>query len=191
MSWLSSSPERRRLRFSFQIYNVKDPTGSPAPPFSARWRREAAFYLAAPLVSTARFCFSERPKFPKKPPILRDKTSHPGKPRHPSRSLTESIEAAEHTHRYRNCKGRNPLPSLAARAVRSRGAFYGVPALLATPLTQILRRTPAPWRSRVAPMSPIGLATGARLTRIRPLSNLEQARRSGRSASSTSSAAAG
>ena len=42
------SPGRRRLRFSFPINDVKDPTGEPAPPFSARRRRGAA-YLVAPL----------------------------------------------------------------------------------------------------------------------------------------------
>ena len=44
---MRASPERRRLRFSFQINNVKDPTGLPAPPYDARWRRGAA-YLVAP-----------------------------------------------------------------------------------------------------------------------------------------------
>src|SRR4051794_23797024 len=40
-------PEHRRLRFSFQINDVKDPSSFPDPPFSARWRRGAA-YLDAP-----------------------------------------------------------------------------------------------------------------------------------------------
>ena len=43
---LALSAERRRLRFSFQINDVKDPTGSPAPPFYARWRRGAAYLVA-------------------------------------------------------------------------------------------------------------------------------------------------
>jgi hypothetical protein len=42
------SPGRRRLRFSFPINDVKDPTGEPAPPFSARRRRGAAC-LVTPL----------------------------------------------------------------------------------------------------------------------------------------------
>ena len=44
---LALSAERRRLRFSFQINDVKDPTGLPAPPFNARWRRGAAYLVAA------------------------------------------------------------------------------------------------------------------------------------------------
>jgi len=44
---LALSAERRRLRFSFQINDVKDPTGLPAPPFYARWRRGAAYLVAA------------------------------------------------------------------------------------------------------------------------------------------------
>jgi hypothetical protein len=44
---LALPAERRRLRFSFQINDVKDPTGSPAPPFCARWRRRAACLVAA------------------------------------------------------------------------------------------------------------------------------------------------
>src|ERR1700750_345883 len=44
---LALSAEHRRLRFSFQINDVKDPTGLPAPPFSARWRRRAAYLVAA------------------------------------------------------------------------------------------------------------------------------------------------
>ena len=43
---LALSAERRRLRFSFQINDVKDPTGLPAPPFCARWRRRAAYLVA-------------------------------------------------------------------------------------------------------------------------------------------------
>ncbi len=43
---LALSAERRRLRFSFQINDVKDPTGLPAPPFCARWRRRAAYLFA-------------------------------------------------------------------------------------------------------------------------------------------------
>jgi len=39
------SPGRRRLRFSFPINDVKDQTGEPAPPFSARRRRGAAYLL--------------------------------------------------------------------------------------------------------------------------------------------------
>ena len=39
-------PERRRLRFSFQFNDVKDPTGLPAPPYDARRRRRAAFLVA-------------------------------------------------------------------------------------------------------------------------------------------------
>ena len=44
---LALSAEHRRLRFSFQINDVKDLTGLPAPPFSARWRRRAAYLVAA------------------------------------------------------------------------------------------------------------------------------------------------
>ena len=44
---LALSAEHRRLRFSFQINDVKDPTGLPVPPFSARWRRRAAYLVAA------------------------------------------------------------------------------------------------------------------------------------------------
>jgi hypothetical protein len=43
---LALSAERRRLRFSFQINDVKDLTGLPAPPFNARWRRRAAYLVA-------------------------------------------------------------------------------------------------------------------------------------------------
>ena len=44
---LALSANHRRLRFSFQINDVKDLTGLPAPPFSARWRRRAAYLVAA------------------------------------------------------------------------------------------------------------------------------------------------
>jgi hypothetical protein len=36
MTLCRSSPEHRRLRFSFHINNVKDPNQFPGPPFSAR-----------------------------------------------------------------------------------------------------------------------------------------------------------
>src|ERR1700748_712513 len=43
---LALSAEHRRLRFSFQINDVKDPTGLPVPPFFARWRRGRAYLFA-------------------------------------------------------------------------------------------------------------------------------------------------
>src|SRR5580692_2731297 len=43
---LALSAEHRRLRFSFQINDVKDQTGLPAPPFYARRRRGAAYLVA-------------------------------------------------------------------------------------------------------------------------------------------------
>ena len=52
------SPGHRRLRFSFQINDVKDPPGFPNPPYEARRRRGAA-YLATPnSVSTGSFKLS-------------------------------------------------------------------------------------------------------------------------------------
>jgi len=45
---LALSAERRRLRFSFQINDVKDPIGTPTPPFYARWRRGGAYLFATP-----------------------------------------------------------------------------------------------------------------------------------------------
>jgi hypothetical protein len=48
-------PEHRRLRFSFQINDVKDPSGFPNPPFNARWRRGAAYLDAPKLLSTGSF----------------------------------------------------------------------------------------------------------------------------------------
>ena len=45
---LALSANHRRLRFSFQINDVKDLTGEPAPPVYAGWRRGAADLVAAP-----------------------------------------------------------------------------------------------------------------------------------------------
>ena len=45
---LALSANHRRLRFSFQINDVKDLTGEPAPPFYAGWRRGAACLVVAP-----------------------------------------------------------------------------------------------------------------------------------------------
>jgi hypothetical protein len=42
-----ASPERRRLRFSFQFNNVKDLTGLSGPAVYARRRRRAAYLVAA------------------------------------------------------------------------------------------------------------------------------------------------
>jgi hypothetical protein len=102
--WLNLSPERRRLRFSFQFNNVKDPNNlsrptalRPAPAKSGVSSRHPRLCQPA---SESFLGTSARAN----PAFSRDKTFHPGLPRHPPKLKAESIEAAEHTPRRWICK---------------------------------------------------------------------------------------
>ena len=88
---MRSSPERRRLRFSFQINDVKDPTGVPAPPFSARWSARSGV-LVAPFFRVNRsfsLYFPERSGN-----LLKAKTKPLERRGVPLSRSSESIEAA-------------------------------------------------------------------------------------------------
>lgn len=120
----------------------KTVTGLPAPPCIARRLREAAIYGAAPSLSTARFRFSQRTKFPKKPAdLFETKRATQGCRGFPLGPLSESIEAAQHTRHREDCKGLLAPASSRPEPCEAEGGFYGVFAGLATPPPQILRMT--------------------------------------------------
>jgi hypothetical protein len=99
--WLALSPGRRRLRFSFQFNDVKDPTGLRLP------------HCLAPVVGGGGYLLTgldgvNRPflafaTFPRTPDLTAKITS--GRPGgFPRKSGSDSIEARENTHFEPNFK---------------------------------------------------------------------------------------
>ena len=97
-------PEHRRLRFSFQINDVKDPSGFPNPPFNARWRRGAAYLDAPDRLSTGSFEFFATA--PGDPEVKRKTLCGAAFEGRPSPEWCESIEAGEIRRRPFESQGR-------------------------------------------------------------------------------------
>src|SRR5579859_264116 len=97
--WLGQSPGHRRLRFSFQFNDVKDPTGS-RPPHCLAPVVGGGGYLLAGLFSVNR-SFQTFPPHPgnlSRSPKNGAKTT-PGRQRGNPRTVgSDSIEARENTH---------------------------------------------------------------------------------------------
>jgi hypothetical protein len=81
--WLALSPGRRRLRFSFQINDVKDPIGFHQPRCFAPAVGGGGYLVTGLLGVNRPFqAFAPRPDLPKKPRKLAQKTlrGRQGKP---------------------------------------------------------------------------------------------------------------
>jgi hypothetical protein len=88
MVWLAPSPGHRRLRFSFQINDVKDLLGAYQVHRCARWRRGGASLNARP-ESVNRFTNKSKKAW------MRAQKSPRGRRGLPHQSFSESVEGAE------------------------------------------------------------------------------------------------
>jgi hypothetical protein len=92
--WLALSPGRRRLRFSFQFNDVKDPTGFPLPHCLAPVVGGGGYLLTGIFRVNRSFqTFLRGPGFPGF-----DRKNHRGPPRGFPQVRDDSIEGWEHTH---------------------------------------------------------------------------------------------
>jgi hypothetical protein len=105
MSWLNPSPERRRLRFSFQIYNVKDQNRVSDPtvlrPVPAKSGVSSCHPLPCQPIVPFASEFFRKPKFPI---------------RRPNRSAVECLATSPHAGQtirlipLEHCTVRKPQP---------------------------------------------------------------------------------
>ena len=106
MVWLGPSPGHRRLRFSFQFNDVKDPTGF-RPPHCLAPVVGGGGYLLADLFGVNRSfqTFPSHPEIPEGLPENGAKTT-PGRQRGNPRTVgSDSIEARENIHFREKSKG--------------------------------------------------------------------------------------
>jgi hypothetical protein len=104
--WLGQSPGHRRLRFSFQFNDVKDPTGF-RPPHCLAPVVGGGGYLVAGLLGVNRSfrTFASHPEIPGGLPENGAKTT-PGRQRGNPRTVgSDSIEARENIHFREKSKG--------------------------------------------------------------------------------------
>jgi hypothetical protein len=107
--WLGQSPGHRRLRFSFQFNDVKDPIDFRRPHCLAPVSGGGGYLVAGLLGVNRSFrTFAPHPEIPEGLPENGAKTT-PGRQRGNPRTVgSDSIEARENIHSQEKSKGINP-----------------------------------------------------------------------------------
>ena len=141
--WLRLSPGRRRLRFSFQINDVKDPTGLPAPLFFAGGRRRRLSSGRPLSCQSILSVFFGRPGHPGIWPI-KSLGAAEGLPSCVRSDSTEARENTDPGEKIKGCFQRSTSISFRPRPGRRRllsGRPRGCQSVLSNPETAIRIRS--------------------------------------------------